>query len=148
MRRRIAFAVAALLFVEAAVADDAQQDLKNLTGTWQAVSVERAGEAVPQAEVAKVRLIVEGKDYIFKTGKQTIEGTHRLDPSKDPKMIDAVRTKGPDKGMTLHGIYELDRDTFRVCFSAPEKARPSEFRTGGEGGLRLFVFKRVKGTRR
>ena len=143
MKAKMLLAMVALLLV-AANREEVLQDLDKFTGTWQAVSIERDGEALPKAEVQKVRLVVNGENYTFQTGRQIIQGKHKLDPSKDPKMIDAVRTKGPDKGKTLHGIYELDGDTLRICFSKPEHARPSAFRTGEDAGHRLLVFNRVK----
>ena len=94
--------------------------------------------------VKKVKLVVRGKHYTFHTGQQTIEGTHRLDPSQDPKTIDAVRSKGPDRGKTLRGIYELNGDTYKVCFAEPDKERPEEFSTTEGSGHRLLVFKRAR----
>src|SRR4051794_35167714 len=79
-------------------------ELKKFTGTWQAVSVFRDGREVQEE---KVILTVKGEKYALQTGKEAVEGTHKLDPAKKPKTIDAVRTAGPDKGKTLLGIYEL-----------------------------------------
>ena len=128
----------------AAQGEEVRKDLKQFTGTWQATSLERDGKAVAAQDVRKVQLIVDGEHYTLQTGRQTIEGRQKLDPSKDPKIIDAVRTKGPDKGKTIHGIYELEGETLRICFSAPEQARPTAFKTGKGGGHRLFMLKRAK----
>ena len=41
------------------------------------------------------------------------------------------------------GIYELEGDTFKVCFAAPGKAdRPTEFKSAAGSGHRLLVLKR------
>ena len=139
-------AVVALTFGFAASADDkaAKAELEKLTGTWKGVSVVRDGKAIPKAEAEAVRLVVTGEKYTLTEGKDEIEGTHKLDPTKKPKEVDAVRTKGPNKGETLKGVYELTDDTFTVCFSAPGKDRPKELKAEGGPGLRVLTFKREK----
>ena len=139
-------AVAALsLGLSAAAEDKAGKDeLEKFTGTWRGVSVVRDGKDVPKPEVEAVRLVVAGEKYTLTEGGETIEGTHKLDPSKKPKEIDAVRTKGPNKGQTLRGVYELTEDTFVVCFAAPGKDRPKELKAEGGAGLRVLAFKRQK----
>jgi uncharacterized protein (TIGR03067 family) len=142
-------AVAALAFGLAATADDknpndAKAELEKFTGTWKGVSVVRDGKAVPKPEAEAMRLVVAGEKYTLTEGSETIEGTHKLDPAKKPKEIDAVRTKGPHKGETLKGIYQLSEDAFIVCFSAPGKDRPKELKAEGGPGLRVLAFKREK----
>lgn len=141
--------VAALAFGLSATADDkapkdATAELEKLTGTWKGVSVVRDGNEVPKPEAEAVRLVVAGEKYTLTEGKEEIEGTHKLDPSKTPKEIDAVRTKGPHKGETLKGIYQLSEDTFVVCFAAPGRDRPKELKAEGGPGLRVLAFKREK----
>ena len=121
-----------------------QGELEKFTGTWQAVAIERDGKPVPKDEVAKVKLVVKGERYTFHQGEQTIRGTHKLDPAKTPKQIDAVRTDGPGAGETLKGIYELTADTFKVCFADAGKDRPTAFRTAAGGGHRLLELKRER----
>jgi uncharacterized protein (TIGR03067 family) len=140
-------AVAALSFgLAAAVADDkaGKDELEKFTGTWKGVSVVRDGKDVPKPEAEAVRLVVAGEKYTLTEGSEAIEGTHKLDPTKKPKEIDAVRTKGPNKGVTLRGVYELTDDTFVVCFAAPGKDRPKELKAEGGPGLRVLAFKREK----
>ena len=120
-------AVAALAFGLSAVAADdkaGKDELEKFTGTWQGVSVVRDGKDVPKAEAEKVRLVVMGEKYTLTEGGETIEGTHKLDPTKTPKEIDAVRTKGPHKGETLRGIYQLERGLVRRLLRRPGKDRP------------------------
>ena len=106
--------------------------------------MEREGKPVPKEMVEQVSLEVKGKEYTFHVGDQVIQGTHKLDPSKTPKHIDAVRSAGPHEGDVLKGIYTLEDDTYKVCFGAPGKGRPTEFSTTSGGGYRLLVMKRVK----
>jgi len=123
---------------------NADKELKTFTGSWVAVSVEHDGKKVPEDDVKKVKLVVDGDKYTFHVRDKVIEGTHQLDPTKKPRQIDAMRTKGPDAGQTLKGIYELNDKTFKVCFAAPGKDRPTEFATKEADGRRLMTFQREK----
>jgi uncharacterized protein (TIGR03067 family) len=140
-------AVTALAFGLTATAQekkDPKAELERFTGTWRGVSVVRDGKDVPKPEAEAVRLVVMGEKYSLMEGGEMIEGTHKLDPTKDPKEIDAVRTKGPHKGETLRGLYQLSEDSFMVCFAAPGKDRPKELNPKGGPGLRVLAFKREK----
>jgi len=124
-------------------AETPDKELKKFTGTWQAVSIVEDGKEAPKSGVDKVTLTVKGEHYTLKThGGEVIEGTHKLDPSKSPRAIDALRSSGPDKGKTILGIYELTDDTFKVCFAPPGKDRPREFASKPGSGDRLIVMKR------
>jgi uncharacterized protein (TIGR03067 family) len=131
--------------LRAGAADDkAKEELERFTGTWQGVSVVRDGKDVPKPEAEAVRLVVAGEKYTLTEGGEMIEGTHTLDPTKKPKQIDAVRTKGPGKGEKMAGIYQLSEDAFVVCFATPGKDRPAEIKPEGGPGLRVLAFKREK----
>jgi uncharacterized protein (TIGR03067 family) len=132
------------LCVATSRADDVSKELETFTGSWAAAAVEHDGRKLPEGEVKTVKLTVRGEKYTFRVGDQVIEGTHKLDPGKKPKQIDAVRSKGPDAGKTLRGIYELDDETFKVCFAPAGKDRPAEFATKEGDGYRLMTFKRQK----
>src|SRR5947209_4994846 len=90
MRTQVLAVLAAGLLLGADPPDrgGAAGEVKKFTGTWQAVSIERDGRKAPAAEVEKVRLTVRGDHYTLTVGDQTIQGTHKLDPSTSPKHID------------------------------------------------------------
>jgi len=146
--RKLLTALAALaavgLLAAADAKDDAKKELDKFTGTWKAVSATRDGKEMSKEEVEKVKLVVKGDSYTLTVGDETIEGTHKLDPSKSPKTIDALRTKGPDKDKPLLGIYELTDDTYKACFAPVGKDRPTEFTSKAGSGNRLFTFKKEK----
>ena len=135
---------ASLLLAADSKDDAAKKELDKFTGTWKAVSIVEDGKEVAKDEAEKVSLTVKGEDYTFRRGDVVIEGTHKLDPSKTPKTIDAVRNTGPDKGKPILGIYELTDDTFKVCFAPAGKDRPTEFASKAGSGARLIVMKREK----
>src|SRR5262249_28291224 len=97
------------------------------------------------ADVVKsAKLVIKGDEHDVKVGKDVFKGTHKIDPSKKPKTIDAMDTEGKFKGKTSQGIYELEADTFKVCFAEPGKDRPKEFSTTKGTGHILHVWKREK----
>lgn len=67
-----------------------------------------------------------------------------IDPSKKPKTMGYQMTEGFTKGKTQLGIYELDGDTFRSCFSAPGDPRPTDFTTKPGDKRTSTVWKREK----
>jgi uncharacterized protein (TIGR03067 family) len=135
---------AGLAFAAEAKDDATKKDQEKFNGSWKAVSVEYDGKEIPKDAVDKVSLTVKGEEYTFRRGGDVIKGTHKLDASKTPKTIDAVRTEGPDKGKLLLGIYELTDDTYKVCFAPPGGDRPTEFVSKPGSKYRLIVMKREK----
>jgi len=78
------------------------------------------------------------------SSKRVMKAKFKIDPIKKPKTIDYTVTDGPEKGKTVLGIYELDGDTVKFCFSAPDKERPSEFTAKEGSGRTLSLWKRNK----
>ena len=132
-----------LLAAEAAQ-DTAKEDLKKLEGAWVMVSGEDKGEKLSEQTIKSAKLTLVGDKHTVKVGTDTIIGTHKLDPSKKPKEIDAMDTEGPFKDKTGLGIYKLEGDQFTVCFAPPGKDRPKEFTTKSGSGQLLHVWKRDK----
>jgi uncharacterized protein (TIGR03067 family) len=127
-----------------AAADDAKDDLKKLDGTWTMVSGEKDGKPLPENIVKTAKLVIKGDEHDVKIGDVVYKGTHKLDPTKKPKAIDATDTDGPFKGKTVLGIYAVEGDTFKVCFAEPGKDRPKEFSTKSGTGHILDVWKKEK----
>ncbi len=127
-------------------ADDkaGKAELDRFTGTWLGVSSVTDGKEASKDEAAAMRLVVAGEKYTFTAGGQTVEGTHKLDPTKRPAHIDAVRMKGPGAGEKMLGVYQLSEDSFVVSFAAPGKERPAKIEAKGGPGLRVLGFKREK----
>jgi len=121
--------------------DDAEKDLKKLTGTWEEVSHVADGRAMTAGEVKGATVVIEasGKWEAFKDGTSIVKGTGKLDPAKKPKAADWA-IEGSD--MVAKGIYEVDGDTWRHCFSLAE--RPTEFGSKEGSGVHYVVLKRVK----
>jgi uncharacterized protein (TIGR03067 family) len=140
---RTAALLLALVSVPALTAQD-NKDLDALQGTWQRTSMIRNGKPVPEDEVKAERLTLQGEHYTLLIGDQKRTGIFRLDPSKSPRTLDIVSTEGPNKGKTLHAIYELEGDTFTYCVAPPGKERPTLLESRPGSGWTLLVNKRVR----
>jgi uncharacterized protein (TIGR03067 family) len=99
-----------------------KKELKNLQGTWVAVSIEENGRRLrPRlVRLANVKLTIAGDRFTFHSPRGNAEGTVAVDPTRKPKTIDYVAT---EKEKNRLGIYQLDGDTLKVC-SGKEK-RPT-----------------------
>jgi uncharacterized protein (TIGR03067 family) len=123
------------------IADDAEKDLKKLVGTWEEVSHVADGKSKPADEVKGTTVVIDagGKWEAFKDGTSILKGTVKLDPSKKPKAADWA-IEGSD--MMAKGIYDVDGDTWKHCFSLND--RPTEFGSKEGSGVYYIVLKRVK----
>jgi uncharacterized protein (TIGR03067 family) len=126
-------------------ADDAKKDMGLLEGDWSMVSGEASGQAMP-AEMVKTgkRAAKDGETVVTFGGRVYFKAKYTVDPTKKPKTIDYTMTEGPTKGKTHLGIYEVNGDTVKFCFAAPEKDRPTEFTAKEGSGWTLSVWKRDK----
>ncbi|MBI1917379.1 MAG: TIGR03067 domain-containing protein [Planctomycetes bacterium] len=116
--------------------DDATKD--KIEGTWVVVSATRNGKTNDEIKDDKVT---------FKDGKLTIKAknkdetaTYKVDPAKKPKEIDITH----EGGKTMQGIYVVEGDTLKVCFSKPDSPRPTEFSAKEGSDCMLVVLKREK----
>jgi uncharacterized protein (TIGR03067 family) len=123
----------------------AKDDLKKLQGTWECVEMEREGDVVP-AESFKGSLAVYEDDRLtlYRDGEVFRRGIVTLEPSKAPKKVNTWDLGGPYADQTVPGIYEIDGDTLKICFSRPGVERPTEFTTKKAPGFLYCVYKRKK----
>ena len=130
-------------------ADDAQnkavkKDRKHIEGTWRAVDLEIDGTKATEEDAKKLR-VVNGSDgtwSLFSEGKEISKGTSTIDPTKKPKTIDFTPTEGEGKGNQHFGIYELGKNSRKLCFAAPGKERPTEFSSAPGSDHILVTFER------
>jgi uncharacterized protein (TIGR03067 family) len=117
---------------------------KALQGTWKPVAADYAGAKIPQGELNKIMLQVVGDEYIVHADKAVDRGTVKIDAGKKPKAMDITGTDGPNKGKTMLAIFELEKDTLRVCYDLQGKERPTEFSSSKEKPYFLVTYKRTK----
>lgn len=127
-------------------ADDseaAKKDLARLQGEWSMVSGSRDGQALPDDVVKNgKRVCKDDETTVTISGQLLIKAKFTLDPSQTPKRIDYRVTEGANAGKAQLGIYELDGDTVKFCFSTPGGDRPTDFTTTAGDGRTSSVWKR------
>jgi|SRR5260370_27176617 uncharacterized protein (TIGR03067 family) len=135
---------AALVMADDKKDDAVKEELKKFEGTWKLVSSEHDGEKAPDDAIKTAKAMAKGGQVTLSVdGKTVMEADFTIDPTKKPKTIDAtVTTAGPDKGKKTLGIYEIDGDTMKICFS--DKERPKEFSAKKGSGCTLDMYKREK----
>jgi uncharacterized protein (TIGR03067 family) len=132
-------AIASIVFIVADSGDDAAK----FQGNWSLISVERDGKKTPEEEAKKIKLTIQGNQFVLrKDGVVVSEGTMTVDSSKKPKEVTETLTAGPNKGKVFSAIYEIDDDQHKICFAAPGKKRPTAF--SSSNGQILQVWRRDK----
>src|SRR5262249_21860469 len=113
---------AVLLCVAAYTYDDtAKKEQDKLQGDWTLAYGERDGTPIPDDFVKSLKRNFTGNAFTVTRDDQTLaKGTFTLDTSKKPKAID-IKLEGTDS--PVRGIYELDGDTFKMCYAAPGQER-------------------------
>jgi uncharacterized protein (TIGR03067 family) len=138
----------AALVISQAWAEDSEatkKDMAQLQGEWAMVSGSVGGQPMPDGIRKQMKRVCKGDEITTTMGAQLIlKAKITIDLAKKPKTIDYEVTGGVNKGKTQLGIYELDGDTFRSCFSAPGDPRPSDFSTKPDDHRTLTEWKRDK----
>jgi uncharacterized protein (TIGR03067 family) len=118
---------------------DEKEALKQLQGTWRVVSLKMEGQHQTPEKPPKSITVVGNK--LNGMGSQLVI---TLDASKKPKWLDLTEIgQGREP---VRGIYEVEGDTLRLCFSllpGQESNRPSGFETKNKN-TGVTNFKRAK----
>ena len=120
-----------------------KKDLDGLQGSWKLVSAMRDGEALPKDKAKKTTIVIKDDTFLFPDLAEyatSKEGTIKLDATTKPKQMDATST---EKEVML-GIYELERDSYKVCFAPAGKPRPTDFSSSPGSGYILQSWERQK----
>ena len=142
-----ALAASVLILSGRVWADEAiKKDRRLYAGTWQVVSAEANGNKVSEEDAKKILVINKenGTWTLEVEGKVVAKGASKIDPTKKPKTIDLTETEGEEKGKTFLGIYEVGKDSRKVCLAESGKQRPAEFSSKPGSGHIMVVFKRMK----
>ena len=126
-------------------ADAPKDDLAKLQGTWSLVSAVRDGKDVPDDEVNRTMLVIQGNTFTFPENARVgtgPRGTFTIDPSRTPRTIDATPSSGPNRGETWLGIYEVMGDLYKIAFAPPGRARPTRYVSEPGSGQLHSVWRR------
>ncbi|HKD09303.1 MAG TPA: TIGR03067 domain-containing protein [Bryobacteraceae bacterium] len=119
-------------------------DLKKLQGEWSIQALEVDGQSFSPLGS---KIAIGGEGFTTNGMGAVYEGRVELRPRKRPKEFDFVFTKGPEKGNRSLGIYELDGDVWRICFTMRGGDRPKAFATKPGSGLALETLRRGVGAK-
>jgi uncharacterized protein (TIGR03067 family) len=118
-------------------------DKERLQGTWQQVYCKGPND-IPDDLVKEFMMVIKDDTVTMTAGNRgSYELTFKLDEAKEPnKAIEEMLIK-PEKGDKPYlGIYSLEGDTVKFCFSNPGEKRPTEFTGMAGSGWTLTIFKR------
>jgi uncharacterized protein (TIGR03067 family) len=116
--------------------------LAPLQGTWEIVSAEKDGSAVPQDDIAGMNVVISGSGYRLINKDNVSKGTFSLDASKDPKQMDVHHQSENGDDHEMAAIYDVTSDTLRVCYNPEGGSRPTSFSTKADSGFLSVVYKR------
>jgi uncharacterized protein (TIGR03067 family) len=119
-----------------------KRDLEQLQGVWTVVSMEMDGKFLPEERRKKTRLTIKGENFTFDTGKDSHGGLYKIDPSKDPKTLDIVITRGDEKGKVYLVIYKFEDGKMIQGMRLDNKQRPREFTGRAGSGCALEIWQK------
>lgn len=88
------------------------------------------------------RVVIEGSRFSSLSMGAVYEGTLELDASATPPRIDMKFDKGPEKGNTNLGIYQLKGDSWKLCLATRGTARPAKFASTPGSGIAVETLVR------
>jgi uncharacterized protein (TIGR03067 family) len=116
-----------------------------LEGEWSMVACIRDGQPLDKSFIKSGKRIVRGDQTTLLFGSQIfMKGAFTIDPSQHPKTLDFTCTYGASEGAVQYGIYELDSETWKICYSAPGAERPADYATSPGDGRTMAVWRRAK----
>jgi RNA polymerase sigma factor (sigma-70 family) len=127
-----------------------------LQGTWLCTEARFNDQRIDPGKLRQLRLVVSADRFAVRTvdGKEleepatsavakafSIEGPYRADPGDTPATLDVRVERAGAPATTVRGIYRLDDDALRVCYTLGPR-RPAEFRSPKDSDCLFSVWKR------
>ncbi|HET9400518.1 MAG TPA: TIGR03067 domain-containing protein [Candidatus Acidoferrales bacterium] len=113
------------------------RDLDHLQGAWQISALEMDGQRVSAEMLAGARIEISGDRFSSIGMGAEYSGTIRLDSVARPRQIDMKFDSGPETGNVNLGIYELQKNGWRLCIATRGGIRPKKFATELGSGFAL-----------
>jgi uncharacterized protein (TIGR03067 family) len=118
-----------------------EPELKKLQGPWQFTQFVVNGHPESAESREGMQGVIRGNVIQLKAkdkGDQAMRIS--LDPTAKPAALDLAPDS--EKGVRLKGIYELDKDTLKFCFTMEGSERPKAFSSKEDEGTVLIVLQR------
>jgi uncharacterized protein (TIGR03067 family) len=115
-------------------------DSKAINGIWVPVSAVMGGKSMTTAECKGINAVFHDGKYSVTVAGKLDKGTYTVDGSKDPKQVTIVGTDGPNKGKTIPAIFELEKNTLKVCYDMSGKVAPEKFESKADSATFLVTY--------
>jgi uncharacterized protein (TIGR03067 family) len=154
MRPQIALVPVVLCLLGAtgkvAVADQAEdeaiaRDRGKSERIWRVMSLRINEVTVPSEDAEKITVTnyQDGTWVLAIDGEEIGRATSKIDPTRKPRTIDLTMPVDDNEGKAFPGIYELDGEYRKLCYSPLDRDRPTEFSSRAGSARTLVVFKRL-----
>jgi uncharacterized protein (TIGR03067 family) len=116
--------------------------LPGLTGTWEMIRAETAGEPSPDLIPLRVELQLTAESYaVHLAGELADRGTFTVIADQPHPALALLGTTGPNAGRTIPCIYQLAGNRLRICYGL-DGTLPGGFKTTPDSQLYLATYRR------
>jgi uncharacterized protein (TIGR03067 family) len=117
----------------------------DIVGEWSCVSAVIDGNPLDEKVAAMLTLKMTAERYrTERDGVVLFDSSYTLDESREPKRIEMIGTEGEFAGKVAMGIYAIEGEIMKMCYTMPGGERPGEFESVAGSGRFMIVWKRIK----
>jgi uncharacterized protein (TIGR03067 family) len=136
-------AVTMLVLATACSTQPAHMNDTNLQGKWICVSAVVNGKPLGEETIKSLSLTISENRYKTEKGSEVLfDSTYTIDSSETPNKIRMIGTEGELTGKEAHGIYLLEKDTLKICYTMPGDLPPLSFQSTAGSKAYLVVWRR------
>jgi uncharacterized protein (TIGR03067 family) len=117
--------------------------MSELDGVWTCESATINGRKLDDTIAASLKLTLNGEQYKTERGDQVLfDSTYSVDTRVNPPHIDMVGI-GELAGKIGRGIYKVEQDRLTMCYTMPDRERPTVFASEEGSEAHLMVWRRA-----